>query len=89
MAGTYRMVNGRSVEVAAHGDSLTVQALGPKPMPLVYVGGAERGTAEFAIGPTGSRVVFRLPRAAGAPAPRLDLQVGMIELGALRVKEEH
>ena len=88
VAGHYRLVNGQPLEVTAKGDTVAVRGMGPKPTPLVYLGGAGRGQATFVIGPTGMRLVFHLPPAAGSPARRMDLHAGMAELDALRVGEK-
>ncbi|HKK07400.1 MAG TPA: serine hydrolase domain-containing protein, partial [Gemmatimonadota bacterium] len=93
VAGTYRMVaNGARIVVSAgaEGDSLTATAeglMGPRPVPLTYVGGAGSGQAEFLLGPpSGPRLVFGLPATGRGPARHVTFRAGLAEIEGLRVE---
>jgi D-alanyl-D-alanine carboxypeptidase len=89
VTGTYRLVNGHTVEVTAKGDSLMARTTRPEPLPLEYRGGAEHGEALFVVpGGSGVSIVFHLPAGGRAPARRMDVHTGIGRIDALRVAEK-
>ncbi|HKK27398.1 MAG TPA: serine hydrolase domain-containing protein [Gemmatimonadota bacterium] len=87
VAGTYRMIDRTPLEVESKGDGLTLTMGEREPMKLRYLGGGGSGEPVFEpAGPPGMRFVFHLPEGS-APARRVTMKAGMVEVGGLRVKK--